>query len=239
MKGQPGAVSPSGPPAGSMSQSGGMTPPAGMGSGAPASMGGGPDQEAAGPAGAERPSLEMPVLYVTSVEIVRTSVSPRLDIIRVEGLTGSQGWSAPQLVPFYYGKPADNMLDLQFVATSPVQSQKATGYTRIGAIFTLEEGHPFTGVRIRASANAIEVKTIPGVVQTAIKTDGCADCIGKKFAAKGQAPAGQPGVVRAEDLPRGFRVIEPSHGVAGITHNPNRLNLILGDDNKIVEAFWE
>jgi hypothetical protein len=234
-------MSPSGPSngPGAIGVSGAMGPPAGTGGGEPSNMGAGAATGAAGPAGAERPSLDMPVLYVTSVEIVRTSVSPRLDIIRVEGLAGSQGWSSPQLVPFYYGKPADNMLDLQFIATSPAQSQKATGYVRIGAIFTLEEGHPFTGVRIRAAANAIEVKHIPGVVQTAIKTDGCADCIGKKFAAKGQAPAGQPGVVRAEDLPRGFRAIEPSHGVAGITHNPNRLDLILGDDNKIVEAFWE
>jgi len=27
--------------------------------------------------------------------------------------------------------------------------------------------------------------------------------------------------------------------VRGITHNPNRLNLVLGDDGTIVEAFWE
>jgi hypothetical protein len=45
--------------------------------------------------------------------------------------------------------------------------------------------------------------------------------------------------VREEDLPRGFRTIAPTHGVAGIVHNPNRINLVLGDDNTIVMAFWE
>ena len=30
-----------------------------------------------------------------------------------------------------------------------------------------------------------------------------------------------------------------TRGIRGITHNPNRLNLILGDDNTIVQAYWE
>jgi hypothetical protein len=45
--------------------------------------------------------------------------------------------------------------------------------------------------------------------------------------------------VREEDLPHGFRTISPTHGVAGIVHNPNRINLILDDSNTIVMAFWE
>jgi hypothetical protein len=72
-----------------------------------------------------------------------------------------------------------------------------------------------------------------------IKAIDCSKCIGQKFADHGQAPAGAPGIIRAEDLPRGFRTITPTHGIAGITHNPNRVNLILGPDNTIVEAFWE
>jgi hypothetical protein len=194
---------------------------------------GGPD--AAGPAGAQRP-LATPILYVTSVEVVRTSADPKLDIIRVTGLASSQGWSNPQLVPFFYGKPADDVLDLQFIADSPDQSQKADGFAPLGAMFTLEAGHPFKGVRVRGAANAIEVKAMPGSAQTQIKADSGKDLIGKKFAENG--PAG-PGVVTAADLPRGFRTITPSHGVAGITHNPNRLNLILDDQNKIVMTFWE
>jgi hypothetical protein len=85
----------------------------------------------------------------------------------------------------------------------------------------------------------LQLNQIPGVAQTAIKSIDCRDCIGKKFAEKGAAAPGTPNTVRAEELPRGFRVIVPSHGVAGIVHNPNRLNLIFDDNNTIVMAFWE
>jgi hypothetical protein len=191
--------------------------------------------DAAGPTGAQR-ALSMPILYVTSVEIVSTSADPKLDIIRVTGLASSSGWNNPQLVPFFYGKPADDVLDLQFIADSPDQSQKADGFVPLGAMFTLDAGHPFKGVRVRASANAVELKAMPGSAQSQVKADSGKDLIGKKFVEKG--PAG-PGVVTADDLPRGYRTIAPNHGVAGITHNPNRLDLILDDQNKIVMAFWE
>ena len=192
----------------------------------------------AGPSGATRP-LEMPVLYVTSIEVLRSAGDAKFDIIHVTGLVSSQGWSAPQLVPFYYGKAADDVLDLQLIATSPQQSQKADGFYPISAMFTLEPGHSVKGVRVRAGANALELKQLPGVARTAIKATDCKDCIGKTFAEKGKAPAGAPNVVHEEDLPRGFRTITPTHGVAGIVHNPNRINLILDDKNKIVMAFWE
>ena len=179
------------------------------------------------------------MLYVTSVEVLRTSTEPKLDIVRVTGLTSSQGWTAPQLVPTFWGKPFDDILDLQLIATAPVQSQGAEGFVPIGAVFTLDEAHAFKGVRVRASENTIEVKPLPGAKQTSITTDSCKDCIGKKFAERGQAAAGQPGIVRQEDLPKILRWIIPTRGMRGITHNPNRLNLILGDDNTIVQAFWE
>lgn len=207
--------------------------PAGGGDSTGYAQQGSPD--AAGPTGAQR-ALSMPILYVTSVEVVRTAADPKLDIVRVTGLAASAGWNNPQLVPFFYGKPADDVLDLQFIADSPEQSQKADGFVPIGAIFTLEAGHPFKGVRVRAGANAIELKAMPGSAETKIKAADGKDLIGKKFLDKG--PAG-PGVVTAADLPRGFRTIAPDHGVAGITHNPNRLDLILDDGNKIVMAFWE
>jgi hypothetical protein len=184
-------------------------------------------------------AFELPVLYVTGVEVLRTSTDPKLDIVRVTGLTSSQGWSAPQLVPTFAGKPLDDILDLQFIATAPAQSQAAEGFVPIGAVFTLEEAHPFKGVRVRASENTIEVKPLPGVKQAAVTTDSCKDCIGKKFAERGQAPAGQSGIVRQEDLPKILRWIVPTRGIRGITHNPNRLNLILGDDSVIVQAYWE
>jgi len=182
---------------------------------------------------------KMPLLYVTSVEVLRTSTDPRLEIVRVTGLASSQGWSDPELVPTFAGKPLDDVLDLQFIATSPLQSQAADGFVPIGAVFTLDEQHPFRGVRVRASENTIEVKPIPGLKQADITVDSCKDCIGKKFAERGQAAAGQAGIARQEDLPKVLRWINPSRGIRGITHNPNRLNLILGDDNTIVQAYWE
>jgi hypothetical protein len=214
-------------------------PPAGQGAPADASAQQGADQGgAAGPAGASRP-LEMPVLYVTGIEVLRSTREPKFDIVQVTGLASSQGWSSPQLVPFFYGKPADDVLDLQLIAASPLQSQKAEGFVPISAMFTLEPGSVFKGVRVRAGANAIELKQLPGVATTAIKANDCKDCIGKKFVEKGKAPAGASDVVHEEDLPRGFRTIAPTHGVAGIVHNPNRLNLILDDKNTIVMTFWE
>jgi hypothetical protein len=184
------------------------------------------------------PGTELPVLYVTSVEVMRTSTEPQLDIVRVTGLTGSQGWSAPQMVPTYVGKPLDGILDLQFIATMPQQTQTAEGFVPIGAVFPLEEGHLFKGVRVRASENAIEIKQLPGVNQAQINVNDCKDCVGKKFVERGKAP-GQQGVVREEDLPKVLRWIIPSRGIRGITHDPNRLNLILGDDNTIIAAYWE
>jgi hypothetical protein len=185
------------------------------------------------------PGTELPVLYVTNVEILRTSIEPKLDIVRVTGLVSSQGWSGPQLVPTFAGKPLDDVLDLQFIAAMPSQSEKADGFVPIGALFPLEQGHPFKGVRVRASENAIEVKQIPGNKQAQIAVNDCKDCIGKKFVERGQAQPGHQGVVRQEDLPKVLRWIIPSRGIRGITHNPNRLNLILSDDNTIVEAYWE
>src|SRR5689334_7779551 len=114
------------------------------------------------------PGTELPVLYVTSVEVLRSTIEPKLDIVRVTGLTGSQGWSAPQLVPTFVGKPLDGILDLQFIATMPEQTEAAEGFVPIGAIFPLEQVHVFRGVRVRASENAIEVKQIPDVSQTQI-----------------------------------------------------------------------
>jgi hypothetical protein len=192
---------------------------------------------AAGPGSATAP--EIPVLYITGVEVLRTRTDPKLDIVRVTGLTSSQGWTAPQLVPTFWGKPFDDVLDLQFIATAPVQSQPAEGFVPIGAVFTLEEDHPFKGVRVRASENTVEVKPLPGVKQASVTVDSCKDCVGKKFAERGQAAAGQPSIVRQEDLPKILRWIIPTRGIRGITHNPNRLNLILGDDNTIVQAYWE
>ena len=185
------------------------------------------------------PAADLPVLYITSVEVLRTSAEPTLDIVRVTGLAASQGWSAPQLVPTYAGKPADGVLDLQFIATPPRLSQNAEGFMPIDAVFPLEEGHPFNGVRVRAAENAIVVKQIPGRSETTISVNDCRDCVGKKLVSEGATQPGQQGSIRQEDFPKVLRVIGPSDGIRGTGLNPNRLTLILGDDGTIVEAFWE
>ncbi len=185
------------------------------------------------------PGTELPVLYVTGIEIIRSQTTPPIDIVRVTGLTGSQGWSSPQLVPTYIGKPLDGILDLQFIATMPLQTEPATGFFQVSAVFPLGEGRAFKGVRVRGSENAIEIDQIPGVQTVQIGVNDCGDCVGKKFAERGQAAPGTPGVVRQEDLPKILRWILPNHGIRGITHNPNRLNLLLGADNTIMAAYWE
>jgi hypothetical protein len=182
---------------------------------------------------------ELPVLYVTSVEVVRTSAQPGLDIVRVTGLTSSGGWTSPQLVPTYAGKPADDILDLQLIATAPAQSEDAEGFAPIGAIFALEQGHPYKGVRVRGSENAIEVDQIPDKKETTISVNDCKDCVGKKFVAGTMTQPPQQDVVREQDLPKMLRVIKPDDGIRGVQQNPNRLTLILGRDNTIVQAFWE
>ncbi len=186
------------------------------------------------------PPPQLPVLYVTSVEVFRSQLEPHQDVIRVRGLAGTGGWSAAELVPLFTGEAKDGVLDLQFIAVFPQSSQKPRGFQPMDALFPLEAGHPFKGVRIRAAANTIELKQLPGVAEVKITKEDCKDCVGKKFAEKGKAAAGAQGVIREEDLPRNFRVIMPDHGVAGITHNMNRLNLVIGDDKEtIIDAFWE
>jgi hypothetical protein len=187
----------------------------------------------------ERPGSQLPVLYVTSVEVVQTATEPHLDIVRAQGLVASKGWGGPFLAPVFVGKPLDGILDLQFIASTPDQSQAADGFVPISATFELAPGNPFKGVRVRAAENAIEVDKMPGSKSVDIKVNDCRDCIGKKFVEHGHSG---PGTIGRDDLPRGeamVRWIPPGRGIRGITHDPNRLNLILGPDNTIVSAFWE
>jgi hypothetical protein len=185
------------------------------------------------------PLMDEPVLYVTSVEILRAAAPPQLDIVRVIGLAASEGWSAPQLVPTYAGKPSDGILDLELIATPPDHSQEADGFVPVSAILPLEPGHPFKGVRVRGSENAIALKQIPGSAQASIDVNDCKDCAGKKFAPEGSAPQSQQGVVRQENLPKFLRIVKASDGIRDAEQDPNRLTLILGEDGTILEAFWE
>lgn len=186
------------------------------------------------------PSLvDLPVLYVTGVQIVRTTTDPKVDIVSVTGVTSSEGWNAPQLVPTYAGKPFDDVLDLQLIAAAPAQSQLAGGFVPVNALFTLDPGQSFKGVRVHASENAISVAQIPGSGGAVQQVNDCKDCLGKRFAPTGQAQSGEQGVIRQEDLPKVLRVIRPTDGIRGTDQDPNRLTLMLDDKGFIVEAFWE
>ena len=182
-----------------------------------------------------------PVLFITSVEVIQTTLEPKQAIIKVRGLTGSRGWSGPQLVPLFQGVTADGILDLQFIAQTPDATQKAEGFVPIYAIFPLDPGDKLpTGIRVRGVSNVMLLSQVPGSIETTIAKEDGSKAVGKTWAEKGTAPAGTANVVREEDMPRNFRIIPPHKGVAGITHNMNRLNLVLGEDGKTITwAFWE
>jgi len=77
------------------------------------------------------------------------------------------------------------------------------------------------------------------VARATISANDCQTCAGKKFAPEGSAAQPQQDLVRKEDLPRLLRIIKASDGIRGADEDPNRLTLMLGDDNTILEAFWE
>jgi len=211
----------------------GATPPSYSG------PGWGPEEEVPAPTPEVAQPADLPVLYVTSVEILRASAEPELDVVRVTGLVASEGWSDPQLVPTYAGKPSDGILDLQLIATPPDQSENAGGFARVSAILPLDPGQGFKGVRVRGSENAITVKQIPGSGEATISVNDCASCVGKKFVPESSSSQSQQGAVRQGDLPKLLRVIKSNDGIRGTEQDPNRLTLILDDDNTILEAFWE
>src|SRR5579859_305037 len=136
-----------------------------------------------------------PVLYVTNVEVVQTTTAPHEDIVVVRGLTGSIGWSQPEVVPLFLGLAADGILDLQIIAQEPESSQQAQGFVPIEAMFPIDPSRTFKGVRVRAAANVIELTQLPGSVHAKITVEDCGACVGKRFAPKGTAAAGTPGVV--------------------------------------------
>ena len=211
----------------------GVAPPSASG------PGWGPEEESTPPPSEAEAPNELPVLYVTGVEILHASGGTGTDIVRVTGIASSEGWSVPQLVPTYPGKPFDSVLDLELIATPPDQSEDASGFFPVSAIFAIEGGSPVAGVRVRGSENAITLRQIPGSAQAAIKVDDCANCVGKKFAPAGSAPQAGQNIIREEDLPRPLRIIKDTDGIRGIEQDPNRLTLIVDKNNTILQAFWE
>src|SRR5271170_129218 len=183
-----------------------------------------------------------PVLWITSVEAIRTTHGPPLDVIRVRGITSTDGWEAGELVALTKGTPPDGMLDLAFIAQAPENSTTPSKSPVIEAVFTIEPGHPFKGVRVHGATNRVTLKSIPGYGEAPPPPNDCTECVGKYFVGKGETPpAGVKAeeVVREESLPKILHVVKPTDGIGKLESDPNRLTLVLGEDGRIVIAVWD
>ncbi len=224
-----------------------QTPPAAGKPSAPGSVQGASPSNAPPPYadasnGAPAEVMPWPILMVTSVEVLRSPRAGGLDIVRARGLVSSPAWGTPHLVPITRGEPVDGILDLIFQGVVPSSPAPLGPLMAFEALLPIDAGHPYKGVRVRSSSNAITLKTLPGVAEIAAPKEDCAMCRGKFFVAKGaQPPAGAPAdsIVREADLPWTLRVIRPTDGLPSYSFDPNRLTLVLSEDNRIVDSAWD
>ena len=179
-----------------------------------------------------------PVLSVTGVEVLRSALPGGMDIVRARGVVSSGAWNNPMLVPITRGASADGMVDFVFVANAPLAGVEPGPFMVVEAILPMQTGFPYKGVRVRSAHNVVQLKALPGVAEAPAPKADCAQCIGKVFAFKGTAnpPAD---AIREESLPWKLRIIRPNEGIASFDVDPNRLSLLLGEDNRIVAALWE
>lgn len=183
-----------------------------------------------------------PVVFVTSVEVLRSDRAGGLDVVRVRGVVTGSSWSQPHLIPITQGQPRDGMLDLIFQASAPAGASGLGPFMTVEAILPVETGHPYKGVRVRGGNNAISLKAIPGYAETPAPKEDCAKCIGKFFVAKGANPpagATAENTVREADLPYMLRIIKPTDGIPSYALEPNRLTLLLSEDGRIVDGAWD
>jgi hypothetical protein len=181
-------------------------------------------------------------MVVTSVEVLRSTRAGGMDIVRARGLVTSDAWGEPHLLPITRGEPLDGVLDLIFQANSPTGVMSLGPFMPVEAILPVEPGHPYKGVRVRASNNAITLKTLPGYAEAAPPKEDCAKCLGKFFVGKGASPpagVAADDIVREADLPWPLRVIKPTDGIPSYAFDPNRLTLVLSEDGRIVDAAWD
>jgi hypothetical protein len=201
---------------------------------------GGPQAGTPGP-GAES-TERWPVLAVTSVEVVHTHSKPEISAIVVRGLTSSDGWDNGQLVPLAHGTPTDGVLDLVLVADAPADGSDATGFSPMHAVLPLSADHPFKAVRVRGATNVVLLKELQGVTEAQPPKDPCSKCVGLYLVPEGgSAPAGVPAsqIMQEKDLPEYARIIHATDGIAELSHNPNRLTVMVGEDGRIISASWE
>jgi hypothetical protein len=199
----------------------------------------GPDRTASG--GGDELSESVPILAVTSVEMLHSTHAPDLAVIAARGLTTTDGWQNGTLVPLSSGSPADGVLDLVFVAQPPDDASAPGSYGPIQAVLPVPD-MPFTAIRVRSASNTLTLKDLNGYVEAKAPTETCGPCVGKHFVAKGAAaPTGVAAddAVREEDLPANTRILKPTDGITDMHTNPNRLTIIIGEDGRIVDAIWE
>jgi hypothetical protein len=210
----------------------------------PSTYGGPPPGQSAGQTSQEEEASPnfAPVLWITSVEALRSTHGPTLDLIRVRGITSTEGWESGELVPLTKGTPADGMLDLAFIAQAPTDSTAPSKSPGIEAVFTIEPGHPFTGVRVHGATNRVTLKSIPGYAEAPPPPNDCTECVGKYYVGKGESlPAGvsADNVVHEEDLPKSLHVVKATEGLGKLEPDPNRLTLLLDENGRIVIAVWD
>lgn len=183
-----------------------------------------------------------PVLKVTGVEVMRSQRPPELDVVRVQGVTSTDAWESPELVPLTRKPSPEGVLDLLFVARSPGSAKSPTPFGKVEAVFVIEPGHPYKAIRVRGASNSMQLAKLPGWTEAAAPKVDCSECVGKVFVARGAAPpAGVTAadLVREEDMPTNVRVLKPADGIAKFDADPNRLTLVVGDDGRIAIAVWD
>ena len=187
-------------------------------------------------------SARAPVLKVTGVEVMRSAHAPPLDVVHVWGVSSTDAWDSPELVPLTHMPTGDGVLELVFVAHPPGEGMDPTPYGNLEAVFVIEPGHPYKGIRVRGASNSLLLAKLPGSVEAAAPKLDPTNSVGKRFVAKGAAaPAGVSSgdMVKEEDLGAPVRVIKASEGLPKLDTDPNRLTLVVGDDGRIALAIWE
>ena len=192
------------------------------------------------PVAQDSQSHTAPVFWVSSVEVFHSNHAPQLDIVRVRGLASTDGWESGELIPLTKGVPADGVLDLAFVAEAPVNNTSPTKYPLIEAVFAIEPGHPFKGVRVHGAANRVSLTSFPGYTEADGQPKDCSSCVGKYLLRKGATiPVNrtQETIVREEELPKNTRIIRDSEGIGTLDSDPNRTTLVLNEKGEIVVAL--
>ena len=135
-------------------------------------------KDAGPPPGGGAPSPEgnrpFPVMFVTSVELIRSEKTGGMDIVRARGLVSSSAWGEPHLLPITRGEGIDGMLDLIFQASAPSDMAPLGPFMQVEAILPIAHGHPYKGIRVRSGYNAVSLKTLPGFVEVAPPKEDCA-----------------------------------------------------------------